>query len=964
MKCLKKISVFAVFALLFFIGIGGNEAKAGEIPGSKAVYVEDSETGKRKFIGEPGFGIEGINAEDRGSQERKASYTDRGNQNRLDVGEKGQKAENTISIRTEEELKAIGNNLDGYYVLEEDIVLSQGEWISIGSQLRQFTGTLDGNGHAISNLRSSSGNGLFYYIGKEGVIQNLTVSGEITTNDEDAALLSDVSEGTVVNCKAKGSVSQEGDAKSRSGFLLAGLVNVNYGYMENCVNEAEIIEIFGRMGWPWNYAYVGGGVSVNCGSMIECENNADIYSNCMYTGGVSGLNTWNGLIEKCVNKGEVTNIYCPQDVISVVVAAGGITGANSSGVIYHCVNEGTIKGESITEHDDNDIGGIVGISSGFSEIMGCENQGSIIGNRDVGGICGDCSIKFGVKWDENDCLIIDEGCQIMSDCVNNGMIIGRVWLGGIVGSARSGNGEISIFRCTNNGEVRGSEGSSCGGIASGVGANGAGTIKLEWLVNTGNIEVTHNKWHGNAWGIFGSLGAGDTNVTVVRNCENKGRVKADSAYGIACGMENFTLNQCANFGEIFGDSCIGVCSGAIDVKNCHNLGSITGNYNASGIGYFDNGLNCYNAGIVTGKENSYGITSMDDTRNVISCYYLEQELSGKQAGKSLDQEAMQQPQSYEGFDFDNIWGMQEQNGMFLPALNCEMILEKVGIQDIRIKTTDVANVRPVEGAYVNFVSSNPLICAVGSDGKLIPQKAGTVKIHGISGDGQVVDFLVTVDAKELSTCQIVISPLSYSYNGRPHTPKVTIKDGKKNLEEGKDYAVEYKDNTEVGTASVILTGKGNYTGTVTKSFTIKKASQELTHKKIYTKIYGNKPFLLNVKLKGNGELAYASSNRKVATVNQNGRVSIRGTGITIITVKAAKTNQYRAASAKVTVKVKPAKIKNLSLSMKKENRLKINWKKDVRVTGYEVVTDAVLHLLILYFFIPFLNFLSVLHCTS
>ena len=49
---------------------------------------------------------------------------------------------------------------------------------------------------------------------------------------------------------------------------------------------------------------------------------------------------------------------------------------------------------------------------------------------------------------------------------------------------------------------------------------------------------------------------------------------------------------------------------------------------------------------------------------------------------------------------------------------------------------------------------------------------------------------------------------------------MTIKDGNKTLEEGKDYTVIYKNNVEAGTAIVAIAGTGNYTGSVNKTFTI------------------------------------------------------------------------------------------------------------------------------------------------
>ncbi len=60
-----------------------------------------------------------------------------------------------------------------------------------------------------------------------------------------------------------------------------------------------------------------------------------------------------------------------------------------------------------------------------------------------------------------------------------------------------------------------------------------------------------------------------------------------------------------------------------------------------------------------------------------------------------------------------------------------------------------------------------------------------------------------------------------SFTGSPLKPSVTVKDGNKTLELKTDYTVSYTNNTNVGTATATISGKGNYTGTIEKSFTIK-----------------------------------------------------------------------------------------------------------------------------------------------
>ena len=58
------------------------------------------------------------------------------------------------------------------------------------------------------------------------------------------------------------------------------------------------------------------------------------------------------------------------------------------------------------------------------------------------------------------------------------------------------------------------------------------------------------------------------------------------------------------------------------------------------------------------------------------------------------------------------------------------------------------------------------------------------------------------------------------YNGAEQEPTVTVNDGTKVLEKNTDYSITYTNNKNVGTATVTVTGLGNYSGTKTASFKI------------------------------------------------------------------------------------------------------------------------------------------------
>ena len=82
---------------------------------------------------------------------------------------------------------------------------------------------------------------------------------------------------------------------------------------------------------------------------------------------------------------------------------------------------------------------------------------------------------------------------------------------------------------------------------------------------------------------------------------------------------------------------------------------------------------------------------------------------------------------------------------------------------------------------------------------------------------------VTLFPKALTADMVTLSPSEMPYTGAACEPAVSLKDGDRSLESGKDYTVAgYADNIEIGkdTAKVTVTGVGNYTGSVEKSFSI------------------------------------------------------------------------------------------------------------------------------------------------
>lgn len=82
------------------------------------------------------------------------------------------------------------------------------------------------------------------------------------------------------------------------------------------------------------------------------------------------------------------------------------------------------------------------------------------------------------------------------------------------------------------------------------------------------------------------------------------------------------------------------------------------------------------------------------------------------------------------------------------------------------------------------------------------------------------DKPVTPAATSIAKAKVSTAKSKYTYTGKALKPKVTVKVAGKTLKANTDYTMSYKANKNVGKATITVTGKGSYTGKVTKTFKI------------------------------------------------------------------------------------------------------------------------------------------------
>ena len=178
----------------------------------------------------------------------------------------------------------------------------------------------------------------------------------------------------------------------------------------------------------------------------------------------------------------------------------------------------------------------------------------------------------------------------------------------------------------------------------------------------------------------------------------------------------------------------------------------------------------------------------------------------------------------------------------------------------------------------------------------------------------------------ISKASVTLSTSTYAYDGKAKKPGVTVKLNGKTLKNGTDYTVSYSNNTKVGTATVKITGKGNYTGSVSKTYSIKNNFKKATVSGISTKAFTGKNITQSITVKYNGKTL---KNGTDYTVSYSNNKSI-GTA----TVKITGKGSYTGTITK-TFKINPAKQEIQKLTAKSKAFF-VDWAQKGSATGYEI----------------------------
>ena len=261
--------------------------------------------------------------------------------------EEAQKLGYTV-IKTAQDLQNINNNLNGKYILMDNIDLSGVSW----TQLGQFTGEFNGNGYTIKNLTSNTESaGLFSEL-NSATVRNLIIdNAEITGGREAGALAGGATQGSYIhNVSVRNSeITTYGDNVVYTGGVIGNLQQGSTIYVANVANTT--IASLNSTSYSGHSGGIAGYVQMT--SAVSNVAVTDTTINGTYSGGISGyLHALSSISSAYVS-----------DTVTVTgsVGAGGVVATTS-------YNGNTISNAYVSAaiNGSNLAGGFVGNAMGLT----------------------------------------------------------------------------------------------------------------------------------------------------------------------------------------------------------------------------------------------------------------------------------------------------------------------------------------------------------------------------------------------------------------------------------------------------------------------------------------------------------------------------------------------------------------------------------------------------------------------
>ena len=707
-----------------------------------------------------------------------------------------------------------------------------------------FTGILDGQGYTISGLYYSKGHssglegygGLVSKLGNGGVIKNLTIEKSYFADvSMVGAFAGDMASGSLIeNCHNVGTTV-------RGGRYVGGIAGfVENGTVKGCTNSGKVENYL--VNNAINPVKTAGGIAgyvKGSSGLVELCSNSGTVSATANGGGIAGEAWDGGTVQNCLNKGTVNSPEANN--------VGGIAGYVYEGNIHNNLCVGTVIGYGTVGHM---IGGIGEVNS-YSNNYHCHTI--TVTREDVKTV-----------WDDSKVTAVD------SDALASGEVaylLGSAWGQSIgtentpvPGGAKVYYGYVScaedavmVYTDTNAPEEKphiltytASGTTITESCSAGCGHTATATISAEGTTYTGSAQEKASVAYSDGW-----LG-GELTVSYAGNTD-AGTATASVTVGGATVSVYFDIAQATPAynpptGEVeatYGDSLEGILN-----KNQDWLGTPRDKDEMSLAGHWelvdfsetvgDAGIRSFKVRFVPDDKN-YGTVEID----------LDVNVSPKDATAAMVT-LKEAEYVYDGTSKTPIVVVMFDGVTLIEGIDFEVFYrENLNAGEASADVFFMGNYSGEETASFTIKKATPTYTAPTSLTATYGDTLADVELpEGFSwkdADASVgnagsnlhvaiftpedtdnyntveCELEITVEKKYVDVFAVSLEVDQYVYDGTAKTPIVAVMVDDVPLIKGIDFEVSYSENLNAGKAFVTVTFKDNYSGEVTRSYTITKA---------------------------------------------------------------------------------------------------------------------------------------------
>ena len=743
-------------------------------------------------------------------------------------------------------LEGVAKNTAACAVLTTNITISEGRaWTPIGNSIdNQYTGTFDGAGYTIDNLKiepTENDQGFVGYLGSGGAIQNLTMGESCSVSSDD-------------------------------GISVGGVCGSNEsGTIENCTNRGTVS----------GFGTVGGVCGLNGGTLTGCTNSGKVTGNGNNVGGVCGINQ--STITGCTNSGEVTGSS----------KVGGVCGENMGGTIQNCTNKAEVTGSS-------KVGGVC--SENYGPITGCTNSGAVSGGETVGGLCGYNSSNITYCYSTG--TVTSNGNNVGGVCGFNGSagaLTNCYWLD----TAYSDNGVGTNNNGTVNNVCSKTDTAFSSGAVCWLLNRGSADSPV-WYQNLGtDTYPVLDSSHGTVYCIDKGLSfySNDSNAkldisgaTVALSQERftyNGTVQKPT---VTVTLDGKTLTENTHYTVAYSGNCIdavvytvtvtgtAVCSGTVSKKYTIYPAEISiASATVQGKTYDGTTTATVESVEFTGLVNGEGLTPGKD-------YTATATFADKSAGENKTATVTVE--------------LKNGNYTFVQGGNTTTATATARIAPLPVElswstpisftydgsehsvTAKVSNA--VDGDTFTLTYEDNTGTAVGEHTATVTGLTGADAANYTIDGVENLTQAWSIASASLAGAEVTLDESTFTYTGSEQKPTVTVKLGGKTLNADTDYDVDFGgESINAGTYTVTVTGKGNYSGEAeSQTYTIEKATVTPSISGTASKPYDGTTAATGLSITLNGVVSADAVTAEAASyaydsANAGGNKTITASGITL-----------------------------------------------------------------------------------